>query len=101
MLLFSLPYELMFYVVGHLSLDDVQNLSLTSRRLQYLVQEPRITKSILEVRVKELTRRRRWDEARNGNNPLRWSLRSTPASSPPSKPGLLSGSTSQLTHDVA
>ena len=86
----------MFYVVGHLSLDDVRNLSLSSRRLQYLVQEPRITKSILEVRVKELTRRRcrcRWDEAGNGNNPLRWTSQIYPRLFPPSsqdhcQPGL-------------
>ncbi|KAK3944952.1 hypothetical protein QBC46DRAFT_130805 [Diplogelasinospora grovesii] len=43
----KLPYELVSYVVQHLDLEDVRNLSLTCRRFQYLVHEENIAKAIL------------------------------------------------------
>jgi hypothetical protein len=45
----KLPYELVSYVVQHLDLEDVRNLSLTCRRFQYLVHEENIAKAILNV----------------------------------------------------
>ncbi|KAK3943432.1 hypothetical protein QBC46DRAFT_338685 [Diplogelasinospora grovesii] len=47
----KLPYELVSYVVQHLNLEDVRNLSLTCRRFQYLVHEENIAKTILNKKA--------------------------------------------------
>jgi len=49
-LLIKLPYELHSLIVQHLDLADIRALSLTCRRLQFLVDEQSIAKTILEVR---------------------------------------------------
>ncbi|KAK3373446.1 hypothetical protein B0T24DRAFT_261264 [Lasiosphaeria ovina] len=48
MSLVRLPYELTSYVVQHLDLADVRALSLTCKRFQFLLYEPRIARALLE-----------------------------------------------------
>ncbi|KAK3934400.1 F-box domain-containing protein [Diplogelasinospora grovesii] len=47
----KLPYKLVLYVVQHLNLEDVRNLSLTCRRFQYLVHEENIAMTILNLTI--------------------------------------------------
>ncbi|KAK0719580.1 hypothetical protein B0H67DRAFT_485618 [Lasiosphaeris hirsuta] len=49
--LVKLPYELLQFVVQHLDLADIRNLSLSCRRLQFLFHEPNITKAILQSKA--------------------------------------------------
>jgi hypothetical protein len=49
MSLVQLPYELVSYVVQHLSLGDICSLSYSCKRFMFLVHEVNITKKILEV----------------------------------------------------
>lgn len=49
MALLKLPYEMVSYVLDHLDLEDVWQLSLTCRRLRSLVTESHIAKRLLEV----------------------------------------------------
>ncbi|KAK4178310.1 hypothetical protein QBC36DRAFT_108038 [Triangularia setosa] len=51
MSLVKLPYELLSFIVEHLDLLDVGNLSLTCKRLQYLTLEYCIAKRILETKA--------------------------------------------------
>ncbi|KAK0745341.1 hypothetical protein B0T21DRAFT_281679 [Apiosordaria backusii] len=51
MSLVKLPYELVSFIVEHLDLLDVGNLSLTCKRLQYLTLEYCIAKRILETKA--------------------------------------------------
>lgn len=44
-----LPYEIMAYIVKHLDIDEVFDLSLSSRHFQYLVREERFCKAIITV----------------------------------------------------
>lgn len=45
----KLPYELLSFVVEDLDLVDIRNLSLVSKRFQYLTEESSMAKQILEV----------------------------------------------------
>jgi hypothetical protein len=49
MSILGLPYELVSYVVGYLALSDVLSLTLSCKAFRFLLQEPSITKQILEV----------------------------------------------------
>lgn len=49
MSLVGLPYELVSYVVQHLDLSDIRNLSFSCKTFQFLVREHNITKLLLEV----------------------------------------------------
>ncbi|KAK3986319.1 hypothetical protein QBC44DRAFT_141574 [Cladorrhinum sp. PSN332] len=49
--LVKLPYELVSFVVKDLDLLDVRNLSLVCKRFQYLTQEARIAKQLLETKA--------------------------------------------------
>ena len=49
MSLARLPYELVAYVVQDLDLADICSLSYTCKKFQFLVQESKITKRLLEV----------------------------------------------------
>ncbi|KAL2131818.1 hypothetical protein VTI74DRAFT_4562 [Chaetomium olivicolor] len=51
MSLLDLPYELVSYVVHHLDLTDIHNLSLSCRKFQFLVREPSIAKLLLESKA--------------------------------------------------
>ena len=49
MSLVKLPYELVAYVVQHLDLGDIRNLSFSYRKFQFLLHKPYIAKLVLEV----------------------------------------------------
>ncbi|KAK4038279.1 hypothetical protein C8A01DRAFT_37796 [Parachaetomium inaequale] len=51
MSLVRLPYELVAYVVQDLDLADICSLSYTCKKFQFLVQEAKITKRLLESRA--------------------------------------------------
>ncbi|KAK4195637.1 hypothetical protein QBC40DRAFT_236108 [Triangularia verruculosa] len=67
MSLVKLPYELVSYIVEHLDLLDVGNLSLSCKRLQYLTLEYCIAKRILETKAPYSL------EASNARLTQRWS----------------------------
>lgn len=50
MTLQGLPYEVLFYIVQEISLEDVFNLSLTCKWFCYLSDDDRTCKALLEVR---------------------------------------------------
>ncbi|KAL2141791.1 hypothetical protein VTI28DRAFT_1928 [Corynascus sepedonium] len=51
MSLVQLPYELVAFVVQDLDLDDVRSLSCTCKRFQFLVQESKMAKRLLETKA--------------------------------------------------
>ncbi|KAK4104214.1 hypothetical protein N658DRAFT_247128 [Parathielavia hyrcaniae] len=51
MALARLPYELLSFVVQHLDLADIHNLSLSSKTFQYLLYEANITRLLLETKA--------------------------------------------------
>ncbi len=51
MSILGLPYELVAYIVGHLELADVRNLTASCKTFRFLLHEANITKKILEVSV--------------------------------------------------
>ena len=52
MSILGLPYELVAYIVGHLELADVRNLTASCKTFRFLLHEANITKKILEVGVR-------------------------------------------------
>lgn len=48
--LVALPYEVLSYIVGEISFDDVFNLGQTCKALKFFLTEERICKSVLQVR---------------------------------------------------
>ncbi|KAH8880019.1 hypothetical protein GQ53DRAFT_849234 [Thozetella sp. PMI_491] len=57
--IFTMPYELVSYVVLYLSIEDIYNFSLADGRLRYLVHEPNIAKKILDTKAQESPEARR------------------------------------------
>ncbi|KAI0386612.1 hypothetical protein F5Y04DRAFT_241879 [Hypomontagnella monticulosa] len=50
-----LPYEIMANIVGHLDIDEVFDLSRSSRHFQYLVREERFCRAIITAKASHTT----------------------------------------------
>ncbi|KAK4122489.1 hypothetical protein N657DRAFT_575625 [Parathielavia appendiculata] len=68
---FPLPYELISFVVQHLDLADIRNLSFSCKRFQYLLYEANITKLLLETKAPYSTEAREARVTKNYPSALR------------------------------
>ena len=62
--LITLPYEVLANIVSNVDFDDIVNLGRVCKFFQYLHTEESISKSIVQVRYRQLLVRWPWDTVR-------------------------------------